>query len=249
MMDTYIVVDLETTGLAPKSDRILEIGAYRVEQGRFADSYHQMVDPGMPVPPRISALTGITDEMVRGKPPIQAVIRDFLDFAGELPLLGHNLLFDYSFLKHAAVNQRLSFEKDGADTLKLSRLLLPELESRRLGALCVYYQIPQKAAHRAADDARVTALVYETLKKQFGEQRPELFEAKPLCYRAKRQSPITNAQKGYLNDLLKYHRIDMDVKVETLTKSEASRLIDGIIRQYGRISRRSRTGGKGNETV
>lgn len=238
MMDTYIVVDLETTGLAPKTDRILEIGAYRVENGRFAKAYHQMVDPGIPVPARISALTGITGEMVAGQPQIQEILQEFLDFAGDAPLLGHNLMFDYSFLKHAAANQRLSFEKGGVDTLKLSRTLLPELESRRLGALCAYFRISQTSAHRADDDARVTALVYEELKKRFAGQRPELFEAKPLLYRAKRQSPITNAQKGYLNDLLKYHRIDMDVKIDTLTKSEASRMIDGIILQYGRISRR-----------
>lgn len=238
MMDTYVVVDLETTGLAPKTDRILEIGAYKVSKGSFTESYHQMVNPGIPVPKRITALTGITDEMVAGKPRIGEVMEDFLAFTEELPLLGHNLIFDYGFLKHAAVNQRLVLEKNGADTLKLSRSLLPELESRRLGALCTYFGIPQKSAHRADDDARVTALVYEALKERFAEKRPELFEAKPLLYKAKRQSPITNAQKGYLNDLVKYHRIDIGVQVESLTKSEASRLIDGIILQYGRISRR-----------
>ena len=83
----------------------------------------------------------------------------------------------------------------------------------------------------------MTALVYEKLKKCYEEQRPELFVPGPLYYKAKRQSPITNAQKGYLNDLVKYHKIKLDVQVDSLTKSEASRLIDGILTEHGRIRR------------
>ena len=83
----------------------------------------------------------------------------------------------------------------------------------------------------------MTALVFEQLKKQFGVENPELFVPVQLQYKAKKQAPITNAQKGYLNDLLKYHTIKCDMQIDSLTKSEASRLIDGIILQYGRITR------------
>lgn len=234
-MENYIVVDLETTGLTPKRDRILEIGAWKVEKGAFVAQFHSMVDPCIQIPERITTLTGITDAMVAGQPRIAEVIRQFLDFAGELPLLGHNLQFDYAFLVHAAVNEGLNFSRDGADTLKISRKVLAELPSRRLGDLCAYYGISQERAHRADEDAYVTALLYEKLKAQFGGADPELFAPVPMVYKAKKQQPITNAQKGYLNDLLKYHTIKCDMQIDSLTKSEASRLIDGIILQYGRI--------------
>ena len=236
-MNEYVVVDLETTGLAPKTDKILEIGAYRVAGGDFGEKFHMMLDPGIPVPPRITELTGITGEMVQGQARAEDGIRAFIDFAGDLPLLGHNLIFDYGFLKHAAVNSGYTFDKMGVDTLKISREMLPQLASRSLGSLCAHFSIRQQSAHRGDDDARVTALVYEKLKKCYEEQRPELFVPGPLYYKAKRQSPITNAQKGYLNDLVKYQKIKLDVQVDSLTKSEASRLIDGILTEHGRIRR------------
>ena len=236
-MNEYIVVDLETTGLAPKTDRILEVGAWKVENGGFVQKFHRMVDPGMKIPERITQLTGITDSMVQGQPMIDTVIREFIEFAGELPLLGHNLMFDYAFLKHAAVNQKITFERMGMDTLKISRKVLAELPSRKLGELCSYYHIPQQRAHRADEDAYVTAILYEKMKEQFKENEPELFVPVQLQYKAKKQAAITNAQKGYLNDLLKYHKIKCDMQMESLTKSEASRLIDGIILQYGKIIR------------
>ncbi len=236
-MKEYIVVDLETTGLAPKTDRILEVGAWKVENGGFVQKFHRMVDPGMKIPERITQLTGITDSMVQGQPMIDTVIREFIEFAGELPLLGHNLMFDYAFLKHAAVNQKITFERMGMDTLKISRKVLAELPSRKLGELCSYYHIPQQRAHRADEDAYVTAILYEKMKEQFKENEPELFVPVQLQYKAKKQAAITNAQKGYLNDLLKYHKIKCDMQMESLTKSEASRLIDGIILQYGKIIR------------
>lgn len=234
-MDTFIVVDLETTGLTPKKDRILEIGAWKVSGGQFVDQFHCMVDPCMEIPQRITELTGITNEMVAGQDKIETALEKFLAFAGELPLLGHNLMFDYAFLKHAAVNQGISFERLGTDTLKISRQVLAELPSRRLGDLCTYFGIEQNRAHRADEDAYVTAILYQKLKERFEDADPALFEPKPLVYKAKKQQPITNAQKGYLNDLLKYHTIKCNVQIESLTKSEASRMIDGIILQYGRI--------------
>ena len=236
-MKEYIVVDLETTGLAPKTDHILEVGAWKVENGGFVQKFHRMLDPGMKIPERITQLTGITDSMVQGQPMIDTVIREFIEFAGELPLLGHNLMFDYAFLKHAAVNQKITFERMGMDTLKISRKVLAELPSRKLGELCSYYHIPQQRAHRADEDAYVTAILYEKMKEQFKENEPELFVPVQLQYKAKKQAAITNAQKGYLNDLLKYHKIKCDMQMESLTKSEASRLIDGIILQYGKIIR------------
>lgn len=237
MQNSYIALDLETTGLRPHYDRILEIGAVKVEGGEVTGMYETFIDSEAEIPLRITELTGITEEMVAGSPNLKEAISGFLDFAGESVLLGHNLLFDYSFMKRNVINLGGTFERKGIDTLSISRICLPELPSKSLDKMADHYGISQQQHHRALDDAMTAARLYERLKEDFGERRPDLFEASPLLFKVKKESPITNSQKVYLRDLLKYHRIDNNVKVEALTKSEASRMIDGILSQYGKIMR------------
>lgn len=237
MVDTYIALDLETTGLNPSSDRILEIGAVKVVDGQICETYETLVNPETKISSRIEELTGITDEMAAGGKATKQAVEELIEFCGDLPLLGHNILFDYSFVKRNAVNQNLAFEKNGIDTLKIARTLFPDMEHRSLQALCGYYQIQQEMAHRATSDALSAMELYRRMWIQFPDSSRELFEPKPLVYRVKKQGPITLAQKGYLNDLVKYHRIDLGVSIESLTKNEASRLIDKIILEYGRIVR------------
>ena len=110
-MENYVALDLETTGLSPKNDRILEIGAVKIEEGRETGRIATLIDPQMKIPERIRELTGITQEMVAGQPTPAEAVRAFLDFCGELDLMGHNLIFDYSFLKHQAADQKIPFEK------------------------------------------------------------------------------------------------------------------------------------------
>lgn len=138
-------------------DRLLEIGAARILNGKVEATYQTFIDAGVEVPERITELTGITDEMrLSGKRPEQA-IPEFLGFCGELPILGHNVSFDFGFLKQAAVNQGLTFEREALDTLKIARKLLPDLLSRRLPDLCAYYQVDPGNSHRALDDAAIHA--------------------------------------------------------------------------------------------
>lgn len=237
MVNDYIAVDVETTGLNPAKDKLLEIGAVKVCGGEICETYGTLVDAGIPVPLRIQELTGITDEMRRtGKKAAQA-IEEFLTFRGTLPVLGHNVSFDYGFLKQAAVNAGFAFETEAMDTLKIARRVLPELPSRSLEALCGHYKIDPGHSHRAADDARSAHILLWKLWEEFKEADPEAFVLRTLSYTAKKQSPITNSQKGYLKDLLKYHKIELNIRMEELTKSEASRMIDGIILQYGKIVR------------
>lgn len=233
----YVVVDLETTGLAPASDRILEIGAVKVQNGQVTDTFCTFADPQMDIPLRIQELTGITPEMVKGQKKPEEAAAEFFEFCGDLDLMGHNLMFDYSFLKHQAVNQKKNFEKNGIDTLKIARILLPDLESRSLTSLCEVFGIDRVHAHRAFHDALATHELYLHLQKAADENNREIFLPKPLLYKVKRQGPITNAQKVYLKDLVKYHKIELDIEIESLTKNEASRRIDKIISQYGRIKR------------
>ena len=128
-------------GAVSVSGRILEIGAVKVLDGEVADTFCMFADPQMKIPEKIRELTGITQEMVAGQPTPAEAVRAFLDFCGELDLMGHNLIFDYSFLKHQAADQKIPFEKNGIDTLKIARTLLPDLESRSLTNLCGYFQI------------------------------------------------------------------------------------------------------------
>ena len=236
-MREYVTLDLETTGLEPKRDRIIEIGAVKVSNGVVIGEYTTLIDPQLEIPERISKLTGISNDMVQGKPLIQKVLGEFLEFCGDLPLLGHNILFDYSFVKHQAVNCGLEFEKEAVDTLKIARAVLSDLPSRSLQNLRQYFEIPQGDAHRALEDARTTYHLYERLFQEYGQSKPELFCSKPLIYKVKKQGPMTPAQKRYLQDLVKYHRINLNVNPESLTKNEASRLIDEILSTYGKIMR------------
>lgn len=240
MMNSYIAVDLETTGLNPKSDRILEIGALKIIDGKEQGIFKSFVDPRMKVPAYITELTGITDEMVSGQPTAETAVKEFLGFAEDLPLLGHNVMFDYSFLKHQAVNQRLEFERRACDTLKIARKAFPGLPSRSLEAMCAYYQIDRTHAHRAFDDAKATDELYRLLGREYKDLHQDWFEPQNLNLKVKRQGPITEAQKRYLNDLLKYHKIECNAAIESLTKNEASRMIDNIILSHGRIERGKR---------
>lgn len=237
MQNSYVVFDLETTGLRPCHDRILEIGALRIEEGEVTGTYETMIDNGVPIPERITELTGITEAMIEGAPQVREAVEGFLEFSQEAVLVGHNVLFDYSFMKKNVINLGGTYERKGLDTLAIARLCLAELPSKTLDKLAAHYGIPQEHHHRALDDALTTARLYERLKEEFGEKRPDLFEPVQLHYKVKKDAPITNSQKVYLRDLLKYHRIDNNVKVELLTKSEASRMIDGIILQYGKMTR------------
>lgn len=127
MTDNYIVLDTETTGLNPARDKVLEIGAARIEQGRVVETFETLIDTGVPIPERITELTGITDAMQAEGKKTEEAFREFFDFCKDLPILGHNITFDFSFLKQMAVNLGYSFEKDGIDTLKIARKVLADL--------------------------------------------------------------------------------------------------------------------------
>ena len=108
-MKEYVSVDVETTGLAPKQDKIIEIGAVRVRDGQIVESFTSFVNPGRILPAHITELTGILQEQVDEAEPMESVLPAFLEFAGDLPLVGHRILFDYGFLKRAAVNMRRGY--------------------------------------------------------------------------------------------------------------------------------------------
>lgn len=221
----YIAVDIETTGLNATTEKIIEIGALRVINGKETAQFHTMINPHRKLEERIIELTGITDEMVEDAPDIGDIIGGFLDFCGELPLLGHHIIFDYSFLKRAAVNAKLDFERSGIDTLRLCRSFMPEDHKKNLAAACAFYGIEREGAHR----------LFQVLLSQAEEAKQGLFAPKPLIYKVKREQPASEKQKQDLQELVKYHRIELPVQIDHLSRNEASRIKDKIISQYGRI--------------
>lgn len=233
MTDTYVSIDLETTGLQPKTDRIIEVGAVKVRRGEPAETFQTFVNPGRQLEERVMELTHIRQEEVDSAPYMEEILPRLLDFLEDLPLLGHRVLFDYSFLKKAAVNAGQTFEKQGIDTLRIARRFLPELEHRSLEYLCTYYQIPHQA-HRAYEDARATSRLYRILAEQFYEQEAELFQPRELHYAVKKDSPASKRQKQRLYELMQKHKIVTDFDMDTITRSEASRYTDKILAKYGR---------------
>ena len=230
MLKSYIAFDVETTGLNPLEDEILEIGALKVREGRVAERFMEFIRPTLSVPPAITALTGITDEMVAGARSIRQVVADFLDFCGDDILIGHNVSFDYSFMKCSAAADGLPFEKMGIDTLKIAQKVHRDLESKSLGSLCDYYHIENRSAHRAYHDALATAKLYQTLAHYFETDDPKLFKPVQLTYKIRKPQPATQKQLALLENLVRKKRIKPDWDTRTLTKSEASRIIDKLLK-------------------
>lgn len=232
---TYTALDLETTGLDPKMDRILEIGAVRVTDGRETARFSRLVNPGREIGEKVTELTGITGEMVENCPHIAAALPEFLEFCGDVPILGHNILFDFRFLKRAAVNHGFSFERKGIDTLALCRRFMPAGEKKNLGAACRYFGVETGRSHRALDDARAAHELYREIARLRENEDREAFLPKPLEYKIKREQPASKRQKEVLRDLLKYHKITLSAQIDDLSRNEISRITDKIILKYGRI--------------
>lgn len=235
MINSYIALDLETTGLNPKYSRILEVGAAKVTDGKITDTYSTIVNAKVMLSEDIVKLTGITGEMMSQGRNIEEVITELVEFCEDYILLGHNIIFDYSFVKKAAVNNKLVFEKEAVDTLKLARRFLPEFPKKTLEYLTNHYNIKHENKHRAYDDAIASSELYKILCSEFYEKDSAAFKPYRLNYQVKREGPVTQRQKNHLNDLIKYHRIDLAVQIDSLTKNEASRIIDKIILEYGKI--------------
>jgi DNA polymerase-3 subunit epsilon len=178
---TFVVVDLETTGGAAASDAITEIGAVKVRGGEVLGEFGTLVDPGAPIPPFITVLTGITDAMVAAAPRIETVLPAFLEFARGSVLVAHNAPFDVGFLKVAAADQAIAWPGFGVvDTAVLARRVLTrdEVPNCRLATLAQFFRANTTPTHRALDDAKATVDVLHGLIARLGslgvQSLPEL---------------------------------------------------------------------------
>lgn len=235
-MEQYVVLDIETTGTHPLRSDIIEIGAVYVDNHKVKKTFNELICPDEEITPYITSITGITNEMVKDKRKIDQVLPEFIEFCEDVPLVGHNIiLFDYRMLKAKAQRLQLTFERVVLDTLVISRKMLDTLPSRRLGDLCTYYNISLENAHRAFDDAFATYNLYEKLKADFYSTDPDLFQPQAVKYELPKITPLTAKQKNYVLKLCEMHNLEKIEGLDELTKSEASRLIDKIISQYGRM--------------
>ena len=180
----YVVFDFETTGISSETDVIVEISAVRAAGGRITDEFSTLVNPGRPIPYSASMVNGITDDMVKDSPSVRDALTDFLKFAGDAVLVGHNIrTFDMKFLcRYARDFWGLTIGNDYIDTLQLARAYLPQLGHHRLTDLAVHYGISAEGAHRALNDCRMNQMVFEQLAKEMAK-RSGGAEAVKLCPR------------------------------------------------------------------
>ena len=230
-LENFVCVDLETTGLNPKTDRIIEIGMVKVREGKIVDQFSSLINPRQQLEERIEQITGITQKELENQPLQKEILPQILEFLEEDVLLGHRVLFDYSFLKRAFTNEKIPFERKGIDTLKIARKVVRDCESKSLPKLCSHYGI-EYHPHRALSDALATIELYRKLGELYYVE--ELFAPKPLIFKVKKESPITEAQIQRLTLLLERHNLPCAAEITSMTRNEASRYIDRILSTYGR---------------
>lgn len=157
----YIVIDLETTGLDPSVDEIIEIGAIKYQNQRKIDVFSTLIQPSHPISDSVSSLTGITNDMLVSSPSIAEVLTELRGFLDGYALVGHNIHFDINFLYDSYTNYlHVPLPNDFVDTLRIARIVLPNLEHHRLSDLAEYYQIDCVGAHRACTDCTITNQIY-----------------------------------------------------------------------------------------
>ena len=238
---TYVVFDLETTGFSSIKDKIIEIGAVKVENGVIIDKFSTFVNPKVPIPFKITNLTGITDDMVMEAPDIETILPQFLEFVGDAVLVAHNASFDVSFIEQNCRYQDITPDFTSVDTVAMARILLPTLSKFKLNVVANALHISLENHHRAVDDAGATAEIFvkfvemlrarniKTLTKlnQFGAQNKDAIRKLPsyhVIILAKNQTGRVNLYK-----LVSESHLDFYARRPRIPKSELSKYREGLI--------------------
>ena len=238
---TYVVFDLETTGFSSIKDKIIEIGAVKVENGVITDKFSTFVNPKVPIPFEITNLTGITDDMVMEAPDIETILPQFLEFVGDAVLVAHNASFDVSFIEQNCRYQDITPDFTSVDTVAMARILLPTLSKFKLNVVANALHISLENHHRAVDDAGATAEIFvkfvemlrarniKTLTKlnQFGAQNKDAIRKLPsyhVIILAKNQTGRVNLYK-----LVSESHLDFYARRPRIPKSELSKYREGLI--------------------
>lgn len=171
--DDYTVVDIETTGLSPVKNDIIEISALKIRNNKISDEFSQLIKPSDPIGRFITSLTGITNEMVEFAPSVKDVLPAFIDFISNDIILGHNIRFDLNFIRTNLANSGYKqIENQTLDTMMIARRRC-KLKSHSLKNLALHYNLSTEGHHRALNDCLITHNVYQNIKKQAMEEKAE----------------------------------------------------------------------------
>ena len=225
IISDYIAIDLETTGIRLSKDKIIEVGLLKVKDSHIIDTFSCVINPDMQVDDKILELTKISKNELENAKRIHEVINHIVDFCEEYVLLGHNTIFDYSFVKKEANRAGLEFEKRGIDTYKLCKKVLPENVRKNLTDACGYFGIERKNSHRAFSDAYYTHVLFQDIIKNFKTLE---ISSEAMKVKIKKFVPIRKRTKEDLQKLLNCHRIGCKVNIDLLSESEAKRMMDKI---------------------
>ena len=186
-IEDYVVFDLETTGVSPYNDEVIEISAVKARKGKVVEEFSELVNPKRTIPFAASRVNNITDDMVSDALFFDEVLRNFLKFVGEDVLVGHNIQsFDMKFIYRDCERYfHQLITNDYVDTLILAKRCFPEWRHRRLGDLADYYGISTQGAHRALADCRMNQRVFELLGKEMNTEKKKTLDSNvktcPLC--------------------------------------------------------------------
>ena len=238
--DEFVVFDLETTGLSNTSCKIIEIGAVKIAGGKVLEKYDVFVDPECDIPPEITELTSITNDMVRGQRTIDKVLPEFFEFVGDRLMIAHNADFDMGFLRVAAKNLGLPFNNPSLDTVSLSRYVNPDLKKHKLNILAEHYGLGDFHHHRASDDAEMLSMIFfemlgqlEVLDiKNFSALEAEMSaKADPLQLRPYHQIILVKNQAGLKNlyKLISYSYLNYYRRYPRIPKTVLEKHREGLI--------------------
>lgn len=239
--DTYVVFDIETTGLSKEKEMITEIGAVKVADGKIIDRFSTFVNPQRPISAEITKLTGITDDMVKDAPTIENILPEFLKFCEDTVLVAHNASFDTGFIRIAAERAGLGeLHHTIVDTLELARALLPELNKHKLDIVCEHLGVTLNGHHRAVNDAEATAEVFIKFldmlaeKKIFTLDEINVLASRTVNYKKLRAYHAIILVKNYtglrnLYELVSMAHIDYFFRRPRIPKSKFMQMREGLI--------------------
>ncbi|MBQ1260488.1 MAG: PolC-type DNA polymerase III [Clostridia bacterium] len=238
--DEMVVFDIETTGLSSHNNKIIEIGAVKIKGGKVIDSMDIFVDPECPIPPEITELTSISEDMVKGAPREREALDIFFEFAGDRMLIAHNANFDVGFIRVAAERQGREFKNTYLDTLGLSRYVNPELSAHKLDIIAKHYGLEEFHHHRASDDAAVLAEIFFVMQKRlraegvttFSEMTVAMSEsADPLKLKPYHMIILAQNRKGLKNlyKLISFSYLDYYRRFPRIPKSVLDQYREGLL--------------------
>jgi len=238
--DEYVVFDLETTGLMKETDKIIEIGAVKIKNGKIVDKFSAFVNPKIKLSKKIIELTNITDDMLENAPNEETVLPEFLKFFGNAVLVAHNANFDVGFIRQWAKFKNIEINNTVIDTVELSKLLFPNLSKYKLDIVAKHLGISLENHHRAVDDAGCTAEIFikcsEILKKEniFNVDKINILASKNINIKKLKTFHaiiLVKNQKGLRNlyELISKAHINYFFRFPRIPKSEYLKYKDGLI--------------------